>query len=385
MDVRLAYVVSHPIQYQAPLLRRLAQEPGLRMKTFFLTDAGSEPFFDAGFGRTLQWDVPLVGGYDHQFVARNLPLPLRFNEPRFSWTRAFRGERFDAVWVSGYAHGPLLRAIGAAKARRMKVIVRGESHDGLRRPTTWRLTAQRLLFQCVDAFLAIGSRNRDYYLGRGVDARRIHLAPYSVDNDFFRMRLTVARQRRQALLKDLNLSASQPIVLFASKLQPRKRCADLLRAFAPLDGAAQLVIVGDGPERPALEEFVREHQLRRVRFAGFRNQSEMPSFYDLCDLFVLPSDGEPWGLVVNEAMNAAKPVVVSDAVGAARDLVVEGDTGFIYPVGDIAALRAAVQRLVGDAQLRQRMGVAARTLVSGWGIDATVRGVRAALEAVAVR
>src|SRR6185295_7826101 len=98
---RLAHVVSHPIQYEAPLLRRLAREPGRFMKTFFLTDAGAQPFYDPGFDRVLKWDVPLLEGYDHHFVSRALPLPLAFNQPAgFSWRRAFATGRFQAVWLN---------------------------------------------------------------------------------------------------------------------------------------------------------------------------------------------------------------------------------------------------------------------------------------------
>src|SRR2546430_3298455 len=88
--------------------------------------------------------------------------------------------------------------------------------------------------------------------------------------------------------------------------------------------------------------------LHAVKFLGFRNQSELPSFYDLCDVFVLPSTSEPWGLVVNEAMAAGRPVVVSDQVGCARDLVQNGLNGFIFPVGDVEALAHALTRVLVD-------------------------------------
>ena len=384
--VRLAHVVSHPIQYQAPLLRRLAQEPGLRLKTFFLTDAGAQPFHDPGFNRVVQWDVPLLEGYDHQFIARGLPLPLKFNQPAHcSWRRAFAAGGFDAVWVNGYAHGPLLRAIAAAKWLGIKVLVRGESHDGLRRAEPrWRRAAQRALFRQVDAFLAIGSANRDFYVARGVAPQRVHLAPYSVDNEYFRERINAATARRVTLLSELQLSPSLPVVLFASKLQPRKRCVDLLRAYETIrdDTPAQIVVVGDGTERAALMEYVREKRLDHVRFVGFKNQSELPAYYDLCDIFVLPSDTEPWGLIVNEVMNAGKPVVVSDAVGAARDLVPDGRSGCVFPVGDVAALAARLRTLISQPDLRRRMGAHARVLVGEWGIDATVAGIRSALHAL---
>ena len=383
---RLAHVVSHPIQYQAPLLRRLAQEPGLLLKAFFLTDAGAQPFHDPGFNRVVKWDVPLLDGYDHQFIARGLPLPLKFNQPaRCSWRRAFATGGFDAVWVNGYAHGPLLRAIAAAKWLGMKVLVRGESHDGLRRTEPrWRRAAQRALFRQVDAFLAIGSANRDFYVARGVAPQRVHLAPYSVDNEYFRQRIDAAASRRATLLSELQLSPSLPVVLFASKLQPRKRCGDLLGAYEAIreDTPAQIVVVGDGSERGALMEYVREKRLDDVRFVGFKNQSELPAYYDLCDIFVLPSETEPWGLIVNEVMNAGKPVVISDAVGAARDLVPDGRSGCVFPVGDVAALAAHLRALISQPDLRRRMGAHARVLVSEWGIDATVAGIRSALHAL---
>jgi len=309
--MRLAYIVSHPIQYQAPLLRRLAGESWVRMKTFFLTNSGAQPFHDTGFNQTIEWDVPLLDGYDHEFVARELPLPLRFNEPNgCAWSRWFREGRFDAVWLHGYAHGALLRAFAAAKTAGLKVLVRGESHAALRATEPrWRQLMLRMLFQQVDAFLAIGSANRDFYLAHGVPAERIHLAPYSVDNDFFRSKLAGAHSRRNALARQLQLSPSKPIVLFASKLQARKRCLDLLEAYETIKSRtpAQILVVGDGPEYSHLTRWASDRGLTDIRFAGFRNQSEMPAFYDLCDVFVLPSEREPWGLVVNEAAVIAHP------------------------------------------------------------------------------
>ena len=118
-----------------------------------------------------------------------------------------------------------------------------------------------------------------------------------------------------------------------------------------------------------------------MRFAGFRNQRELPRFYDLCDMFVLPSRREPWGLAVNEAMNAAKPVVVSDAVGCADDLV-NGETGFVFPAGDTGALAACLDTLVHDQELARRMGFAARERVATFDFEADVAGLRQALSAV---
>ena len=116
-----------------------------------------------------------------------------------------------------------------------------------------------------------------------------------------------------------------------------------------------------------------------MRFAGFRNQTELPAFYDLCDLFVLPSDNEAWGLVLNEVMNAGKPIIASDQVGAARDLIREGVNGHVFPAGDLATLRAHVISVLADPARAAHMGRASRELVSGWNFAAGRAGLLNAL------
>ncbi len=102
--MRIAYLVSHPIQYQAPLLKRIAAEPGLDLKVFFCSDISTRSYLDAGFQREVQWDVPLLEGYDYEFLpALGATDQLSFARP---WNYGF-GERldrghFDALWVHGY-------------------------------------------------------------------------------------------------------------------------------------------------------------------------------------------------------------------------------------------------------------------------------------------
>jgi glycosyltransferase involved in cell wall biosynthesis len=209
--------------------------------------------------------------------------------------------------------------------------------------------------------------------------------PYAVDNEVFRDRALAAASTRDALRRDLNLEPDRPVILFASKFQPRKRPDDLLAAFARLsdDPAARrpyLVLVGDGEDRAALEQQVKELGMEpSVRFAGFQNQSESPRYYDLCQVFVLPSLLEPWGLVINEVMNAGRAVIVSDQVGAAADLVRDGDNGFVFPAGDIDALSDGLLRVLSDADLCQRMGDRSREIISDWGFQQDLLGLKQAL------
>ena len=222
-------------------------------------------------------------------------------------------------------------------------------------------------------------------------AERIFPMPYAVDNEFFRSAAERARPERESLRADLGLRPERAVILFASKMQPHKRAGDLLEAYARLspDGiaepAAYIVFAGDGEERAYLERRARALKWDSIRFIGFRNQSELPGLYDLCDVFVLPSEREPWGLVVNEAMNAGKPVVVSDRVGAGPDLVEEGVNGFVYPAGDVAALANRLRRLIDNADTRAAMGAHALEKVARLDFNADREGLLAALDSIAGR
>ena len=391
---RLAYVVSHPIQYQAPLLRHLAEDGEVDVTVLFLSDLSTRSYRDPGFGHEVEWDVPLLEGYRHSFLpAWGSRGALSFWRPltRRLGREIIRG-RFDALWVHGYAHQALLRAMRLGRRRGLPVLLRGESHleshpRGRARARLKNLVL-RWLFTGVDGFLAIGSLNRSYYRHYGVPDERLFSMPYAVDNEFFRTRAAESRHGRAGLRTELGLPAGAPVILFASKLVARKRAGDLLFAFERLRAGwtgvpPTLVLVGDGPQRPELE--ARAAGGGVVRFAGFRNQSEMPRFYDLCDVFVLPSEHEPWGLVVNEVMNAGRPVLVSDHVGAGADLVVDGENGFVFPTGDVAALARALESVLRDPQRKREMGRRSLDRVAGWSFEQDRKGLLRALHAVTAR
>jgi glycosyltransferase involved in cell wall biosynthesis len=140
-----------------------------------------------------------------------------------------------------------------------------------------------------------------------------------------------------------------------------------------------LVIVGDGEERVALERRAAEGGLEGVRFCGFRNQSELPRFFDMATVFVLPSRHEPWGLIVNEVMNAGRAVVVSDDVGCQPDLIEDGVEGCVFPVGDVAALTNALRRVLATPETAAAMGQRALAKIQTWDFEEDVLGLRRAI------
>ena len=391
--VRLAYLVSHPIQYQAPLLRRIAQEPDIDLTVFFGSDFSLRSYQDEGFGVDVQWDVPLLDGYRSEFLpvirddgTQTVTTPLNYGI--FNALCGGKEPGFDVLWVHGYAMVNALHGMVAAKALGIPVLLRGDMWLRDRPRSGPKLFLKRAFFQILKSFvngvLTVGTLNEEYwrhYLG---DEIPLFLMPYAVDNEYFQRRSLEAAPRREELQRELNIDSGRPVILFASKLQPRKRCSDLLDAYRSLMETASgplpyLLIVGDGEERVALEDQARTNGLADVRFCGFRNQSELPRFFDIASVFVLPARHEPWGLVVNEAMNAARAVIVSDDVGCHPDLIRNGVEGFVFPVGDVNELAEALRRVLATPETIVRMGDSALERISTWSFEEDVLALREAM------
>jgi glycosyltransferase involved in cell wall biosynthesis len=319
---RLAYFVSHPIQYQAPLLKLLSEDADIDLTVFFFSDFSLKAYQDEGFGQSIKWDVSLTEGYNHHFL-KCWGSPQRdscLRQPVANDIhKQLKDGRFDAVWVHGWSWLCSLQAIVAAKQLGIPVLLRGES-NGLTEPTNLlkkmsKKVFLQWLFQKVDAFLYIGSLNKQFYQHHGIEEARLFSVPYAVDNDFFQQQSLSANVHRETLRQSLKLDPGRQIILYAAKFVDVKRPQDLLTAYRALsvDGVQEptpyLLFVGDGVLRSEMEATAKETGWDSIRFLGFRNQSEMPAMYDLCDVFVLPSRFEPWGLAINEVMNAGKAVV----------------------------------------------------------------------------
>ena len=393
--LRLAYVVSHPIQYQAPMLRRLAREPDIDLIVFFASDHSVKGYADKGLGGVqVKWDVPLLTGYRYEFLpsirhatGTNFWAPINRG-----FYRALKRGKFDAVWLHGYWSVNSISTMVAAKLLGIPVLERADStlNDHLR--SGFRLAIKRVFFSIVKHFihavLPVSSMNRDYwahYLGPDFPS---FMVPYAVDNTYFQSAIAIASCSREEFRQQLSLERDRPVILFASKLLSRKRCTDLIDAYLgirPTPGSKQpyLLIVGDGSERAACEAKIRAAGEADVRFFGFQNQSQLAPFYDLCDVFVLPSARDSFALTVNEVMNAGKTIIVSNDMGNQSDLITDGVNGKVFPAGNVEALRAAIVGVLGDDDGRHEMGRRSLERINQWSFEEDIRGLRKALHHVA--
>lgn len=386
--IRLTAVLTHPIQYYAPWFSHIARHcSSLDLTVLY----GSQPTAEqqgVGFDATFEWDVPLTDGYRCRVLRAARPGDSMRSDCFWGLDvpavgAAVRESRPDVVLLPGWHSITLVRALWACRRAGIPVLYRGDTHLGTR-PGGWRgplwAARTRLLLRRFSGWLAVGQRAHAYLRHFGAPAERIWASPHAVDNDFF---AAASRDQRAASRARFGLRAEEFVVVFAGKLEPKKRPLEVVRALAGRRPGAALLVAGGGP----LESGLREEGARlgvRVVWAGFLNQSEMPRAYAAADCLALPSDsGDSWGLVVNEALATGLPCVVSDRVGCAPDLVTSGVTGEVVPFGDLTALAAALERVRARLDAGQPYSAACLERVAAYSYDAATAGLEAACRALA--
>jgi glycosyltransferase involved in cell wall biosynthesis len=311
-------------------------------------------------------EVALFGGrslHGGPEADRELPFPHRHVHTAAIAQMAARGP-YRAVIASTGGRLALPAAWAGARAGRRRLLLWASLWAHPRSPVhALGYLPLRRLYRSADAVVTYGPHVSAYVRERG--ARNVYEAAQAVDNDFW------AAGRRDA--------GAGARFLFVGRDAPEKGLGVLLEAWrrAALGDGSTLALAGGGGAPGAV--------MNVARALGHLSQLELRGAYAASDVLVVPSIAtptflEPWGLVVNEAMNAGVAVIASDAVGAAAGgLVRDGETGLVVPAGDAGALAAAISRLAGDAALRERLGAAGRRAVGAYTYDAWAGGFSAAL------
>lgn len=369
--MRLVFLTVIPSPYQRQLFAAMQASDAMEARVFYF--ARSE--------HNRAWHVPDLRPYETVLEGRTVRLGGRSVHWNPGTLRRLRAEAADLVVVSDYSAPAAQLAMRALARWDAPFVFWGEvpgfSQLGpvgafLRRQMQRPLAA-------ADAIAAIGSVAAESYRAL-FPGKPVFTIPYYCD-------LAPFQAARAGLggAGGHNAGGGTVDILFSGQLIPRKGVDLLLEAFAGVarrHPAARLLILGDGPERAQYAQAVPADLAGRVLFLGHKQPAELPGVFARADLFCLPSRHDGWGVVVNEALGAGLPLVLSDAVGAGRDLVEPGRNGLIFPSEDVAALAGALERVVGDAGLRQRMAEASRGMAERWTLAEGVANWQRAAEAV---
>ena len=344
---KLAIIITHPIQYYAPVFKLLAAQCNL--KVFYTWGLeGAEAKVDKGFNQKIIWDIPLLQGYEYAFLE---------NTAKEKGSHHFMGIKNpgiiqninsfnpEIILIYGWAYQSHLKVLRYFKGK-IPIWFRGDSHLLDSKPLWKKLARKALLtwvYSYIDKAFYVGKANKDYFEEFGLKEHQLVFAPHAVDNE----RFSEDRTGEVNLLRqNLKIGMGEMLILFAGKLERKKDPELLLQAFLELKmDHVHLLFVGNGELEESLKGAVESFDYaqddtnnekdssikNRIHFMDFQNQSYIPVVYQACDLFCLPSHGpnETWGLAVNEAMAAGKAILVSNKVGCSLDLV-NHNNGLIF-------------------------------------------------------
>lgn len=394
MSARLAVIETHPIQYHAPLYRMLEQEFNIPVTALYGSDFSVAGYHDAEFGTAFQWDTDLLSGYDARFLSTVAKGGAGSAD---AVTTQGLGAMLDAVKPSavllvGYSPKFHRDAFLTAWRRGYPLLFRGETTDHARQRSILKQTARALALRWYyarfGALLYVGQHSRRHFEVMGVPAARLFFSPYCVDTAPFRLdeHETLRAETRTAY----GIAPERRVVMLVGKLAPVKTPEIVVQALKELVTDATfaeqdrltLLVVGDGERREAMQVLAAQAPQIEARFVGFQNQSALTRFYHAADVLVMPSRGDTWGLVVNEALYHGVPCVVSDRVGCAPDLVTAGETGEVFRFDEANDLAQALQRMLGYAG-RAETRAACLTRANAYSMRRAAEGIARAFTHVA--
>lgn len=378
----MAWIVLNLVHYHSARLRALERVAGFDVHAVALRDSD-----DVG---VLEHHVGALDPYRTTILFSNRSsLPPRF-VVRARLHKVLDEINPTVVCVNGWSLYGSWEGLDWCLSRGRAPVLMSESnrHDRPRYPLTEGVK-RKFVGACAAA--VVGGKTHAAYLEvLGMAPERIFRGYDVVDNAFF---ITGAEEARRSAASTRAALLLPPRFLLASaRLTPKKNLACTILAYKLLTerksvSLPDLVILGDGTERQALEKLAWDLNLSdHIHFHGFQPYSKLPAYYALAEVFIHSSIFEQWGLVVNEAMACGTPVVVSDKCGCSPDLVIEGHTGFQFDPHNPEDLAKKLERIVLDKDLRRNLSLNCVSHISLWDSDTFARGVKnAAIAALAYR
>ncbi len=275
--------------------------------------------------------------------SHNYPYKILFNKSfeEVSWYQRVNGliKEFwmfspNIIVIYGYNDVSLIVLMLLSKLLGVKVIVGIDSTEYDKRRVWFKELLKKMLISFCDAAYTYGTLSANYAMKLGMKKEKVYLMCQATDVNKI-VELHRKTENSRAILKN-QLQFKAYNFVYVGRLSSEKNLLSLLKAFSHLkceNRNAQdwgLIIVGDGDQKTIIKDFILNNRIPDVFLVGGKSWDEVPTYYALADVFVLPSISEPWGLVVNEAMICGLPVLVSEKCGAAHDLVVHGKNGFVF-------------------------------------------------------
>ena len=360
--MKIAIVVSHPIQHFCPMYASWAKNDSIKLKVFFASNIGSVSYFDSSFGKSVKWNNLYLNEFDHYFL--NGYETLEVNENLDAPKLEFELDKFepDLVIQYGRVYKFNQRLRRWLKDKNVKSAYISDT-ENRHQESKYRRIIKRIIisnyFEKIDLFLSVGDANEEYYVANGVPKDKIIRMNFSIDVDHFDKYYENISAHRSEFRSLNNIDESAIVICVVGKLVEWKNQIHIIKAIQLLEAINinvnyHLLIAGSGPCELKLREEASKLKYNKVHFLGFVNPTNLPIIYASADLYIHPSFFEPHSLAVSEAIYLGLPVILSDTSGSygPTDDVRIGINGEKYVFGDIKSLVDNILKLSNSEKLR---------------------------------
>ena len=376
--MRLLFLTTHPIQYNAPLFSYLVKQSNYSIKVFYtLGDNTNSPAHN-GFGVKENWNIDLLSGYDYEFIENTSSSPssltyLGTKNP--SLINRIKAYNPDAMIIYGWKHHSHLSALNHFR-KKIPILFRGDSttlddfsDSSLR--SYLRYTLLKWVYKKVDYVLSPGAASDQYFLKSGIRQHQIIRAEHAIDNERFMNMTKIEEEQLCKLRTSLSLKSDEIVFLFAGKFIHKKNPVLLIDTFAQLkeiNDNVRLLLAGDGILNDEINKRINELHLniaKSINVLSFQDQQQMKLLYRVSDVFVLPSKSETWGLSINESLASGTPVIVSNKCGSSHDLVKHGVNGLVFQSENSQDLLDKMIQIC-DHQFRERLAASTKESIKNY-------------------
>lgn len=381
--MKVLIFATHPIQYQVPIYQLLSKKVDL--KVIYLLKQTKKGQADSGFGVEFEWDIPLLEGYNYEYLTNLSPNPTSSKMDGIVLDKKeidalFKKENADAAIIHGWFPKGLKQIISYCYKHKIKTICRGDSTLLMTANPLKKILKEvyiRNIIKKIDSFLYVGEENKKYYRHYGIKPKNLFPGLHCVNTDFF-------KNGYSNIIKK-NVLKNEITIGFSGKFIEKKQPLLLLKAInnSEYKNSIKAFFIGDGPLKKIMEDFTHKNEIN-IEFTGFLNQTEIiEKGYSKIDTLVLPSKyNETWGLVVNEVMTGGIPCIVSDKVGCHSDLIDEGKTGFTFKTGNVKDLTKKLDQFIKLLNKQHSFTEDVKNKIEPYSLENTVNGYITCLSSI---
>ena len=362
--MRIAVVVSHPIQHFCPQYNSWAASGSCDLKVIFGSDLGLKAFNDPGFGKQIKWDG-LKLNFDHTFLELT---GVNSSYSKASLAAELASFQPDAVLQYGYMEKISKESLRWTKSKNLRALGFSDAENHSHRPLWKRLLkyfpVKRYVSQ-LDMILTTGDANESYYRGYGANDLQFLRCPYPIDRDALNKVWHNKEEHRKKVREKYSVPENAIVISCVGKLLGKKRQTDVVASIARLEKELPDItafLIGSGPDRSLLELQTESLRTGRVIFTDFIQPEAMFEILCATDIYVHASSLEPHSVAVSEAVFLGCPVVISDKCGSygPTDDVQNGMNGFVYPCGNVVAMVEKISKIASSRELRFRFSIHSR-------------------------